>query len=216
MADFQISRAIWGDPLAQDGFRSIHDMRRAAPGHYWAKANNARLVAYILSQGLPAQNLNSAAEKIGFSGTPSIAIGEAFQREASLALELIIKSVIAEKIQTRNCLSGLSAVPMTHDVVRLWKQAGLPDLSNADWRQLHHVKRLLYWAARYAAPSNDERYGKEEKEIAVYPVESEGRSLADRIRSGDVPVLDWQTFDRFYEMAMNEIKRISGDGVLFG
>ncbi len=200
--------------MEQDGIHSIHEMRRAAPAHYWAKANNARLVAYVLSRELPPEYLDAAAKNIGYSGTPSIAAREAFLRESSIALELVIKAVIAQKIKIRKASIGLNAVPMTHDVVRLWKSAGLPNLSNADWRRLHHVKRLLFWAARYAAPRKDEDYYKEEVELAAYPIVSGGGSLADKIKAGALPQLDWKTFDRFYCMAMSEIIRISDDDVL--
>jgi hypothetical protein len=71
---------------------SIHEMRRRAPLHFSAKADNARFAAYVLwTMGPEARR--RCAEQIGYDGL----LSEAFFREASLALELMIKAVIAQR-----------------------------------------------------------------------------------------------------------------------
>lgn len=84
-----------------DSQLSIHEIRRRAPLHYLAKANNARFAAYILSRDLPGVSLAKEATEAGYHGTPNIALHEAFRREAAIALELIVKAVIAEKNSTK-------------------------------------------------------------------------------------------------------------------
>jgi hypothetical protein len=83
-----------------DAALSVHEKRRRAPLHFWAKAENARLVAYVLwLKDDPSERLSEAASNCGYRGTPSIAAHEGFLRESALALELIVKAVIAQKIE---------------------------------------------------------------------------------------------------------------------
>jgi hypothetical protein len=120
------------------------EMRRKAPLHFFAKADNARFVAYALWRGISAECLSLAATCSGYGGTPFVATGEAFNRESALALELIIKAVIAQKIEIGG---GPKAVPAVHDVPVLWVKAGFPALSVDDRRRLLRVKSRLIWSA---------------------------------------------------------------------
>jgi hypothetical protein len=78
---------------------SIHEQRRRAPMHFAAKADNARFSAYLIAT-VSEEEVRRAAGQISYGGTPHIALGEAFRREASIALELIIKAVIPSVSKT--------------------------------------------------------------------------------------------------------------------
>jgi hypothetical protein len=80
-------------------FHSIHELRRRSPLHFLARADNARFTAYVLWNLDQAAGTRCAGQ-IGYHGTPEIAAREAFSREAALSLELIIKAVIAQRIET--------------------------------------------------------------------------------------------------------------------
>jgi hypothetical protein len=194
------SRVFAGEVRVEE-YLSIHEMRRRAPAHFWAKADNARFVAYLLARGLSAELLAEMTAKVGYNGTPPIATAEAFWREAALALELIVKAVIAKKIELGIARKHIVKVRPTHDVPKLWDEAGLPQPSSDDQRRLLHAKRILSWSGRYAAPRTDEQYYKEvEDEDALAPQGRGGR--LDRI-----PVLDWENFDRLYRIAIAELTR---------
>ena len=66
---------------------------------------------------------------IAYGGSPSVAYGEAFRREAAIALELIIKAVIAQRMTMRCADPAIESVPATHDLPTLWGQAGLTKLA---------------------------------------------------------------------------------------
>jgi hypothetical protein len=187
---------------ATEGFPSIHDIRRRAPAHYWAKADNARYAAYLLSRGLSQETLHAAADGAGYHGTPGIAAWEAFRREAALALELIVKAVIAQRIRLGLARSDLRAVPLTHDVPALWREADLPELSNEDRRRLVLVKSLLSWSGRYAAPKTDAQFEREraEDERLKPP------RMAPGIRFETPLSFDWESFDHLYQIASGTIQ----------
>src|ERR1700722_13639943 len=94
---------------------SIHEMRRRAPLHYWVKAANARFAAYTLSI-LDPDTQKRRAEQIGYYDGTSVALGEAFLREASLSLELAIKTLIAHRIELRLAMDHVTRVKLTHDL----------------------------------------------------------------------------------------------------
>jgi hypothetical protein len=179
---------------------SIHELRRRAPLHYEAKADNARFVACLLGNINLTEGYLGAAAAAKYGGTPAIAIGEAFWREAALALELIVKAVVAQKIEFGLAPENVLHVRPTHDLRALWREASLPSLSNEDQRRLLLAKRILVWAGKYAAPKNDESYEKEELEDErLQPPRSTGglrflRPLA----------FDWENFDRLYQIAARE------------
>lgn len=100
----------WKEP------ESTWDMRRKAPFHFLAKAENARLSAYALSHIFENSAANFASGA-GYCNTPSIAFSEGFIREASIALELILKAIL--------CIKTKKIPPATHDVYELWSQTYL-------------------------------------------------------------------------------------------
>ena len=157
--------------------------------------------------------MSLAATCSGYDGTPSIATGEAFDRESALALELIVKAVIAQKVEIGG---GPKSVPAVHDVPDLWVRAGLPALANDDRRRLLMVKSLLIWSGRYAAPKTDLWYYKEEAEFeALHPAprsrSDNGKLLFHSLSEMSFPLLDWENFDRLYQIANRELWKLRAD-----
>jgi hypothetical protein len=182
---------------------TLIEMRRKAPLGFWAKADNARFVACLLWQGgISDECLSGAATRSGYHGTPLIATSEAFLRESALALELIVKAVIAQKIEVDG---GAKAVPTIHDVPVLWGKAALPALAVEDRRRLLRVKSLLIWSSRYAAPKSDFRYYQEEDDFEAVgpPAPRFGGDF-----SSSHGILDWENFDRIYQIAGREFFRL--------
>jgi hypothetical protein len=125
--------------------QSTFEWRRIAPAHFSAKAGNARLSAAALWRLQHGEELTAIAGEVGFNFTPSIAYHEAFLREASVALELIIKAVIAQQMHMRRADPATEGVPATHNIPGLWAQAGLPKLGNDDRYRLLLFKSILMW-----------------------------------------------------------------------
>lgn len=117
--------------------------------------------AFILSH-IKENSYPDLASQAGYGGDLNFPLLEGFRREASIAIELILKAIL--------CLRTKSAPPSTHDVYELWPQAGLPKLSDDDSYRLADMTQILYWSGRYAAPRLDrdlnrsyERFEKHEK-----------------------------------------------------
>jgi hypothetical protein len=177
---------------------SIHEIRRRAPMHYWAKADNARFAAYSLWKMMQCE-MREHAEAVGYNGNPSIALNESFLREASIALELIIKAVIAQRVERGTAEAHVTKVRTTHDLASLWKDALLPPLPSEDQHRLLIAKRILYWAGRYAAPKEDQDYDKEQ--AAMNPLEDR-KEFGGRLKIIKSRSFDWDYVDRIYQIAM--------------
>jgi len=187
---------------------SSHEMRRRAPGHYAAKGYNAWFGAYVLWH-LSDDTLEKAAED-RYGGNPRIAIGEAYRREASLALELILKAVIACKIQRRTAPAHVKRVPQTHEVLRLWRDAALPTPSPDDATRLFDAGRTLIWTGKYGAPRTDEAGMKEHEEAErLRRVQQKSQKMAGSRGWWHTP-LDWDSFDRLFHVASAELERLDG------
>ncbi len=98
---------------------SIDERRRRAPLHYWSKGNNARLAARIIHDADEGAQ-RSSANAIGYNDNTRIALHESFLRECSIALELILKAVIAQRIEMGIARKKVGRVPFTHDLASLW------------------------------------------------------------------------------------------------
>lgn len=181
---------------------SIHEMRRRAPLHYWAKAQNARFAAYAINT-MDQEAQKRCAEQLGYLG----ALHEAFFREAALALELIIKAVIAQRIEVRLAQRHVVKVRPTHDLVSLWSDAELPRLPPDDLHRLMIAKRILHWAGRYAAPRTDEQADREQEEMA--PLEE--RPISSRLKARRLRSFGWDDFDRIYQVALTSFVELSGN-----
>jgi hypothetical protein len=189
--------------VAQDQIVGINERRRKAPLHFWAKADNAKFVACILFCD-PGHGDDTAADSIGYGGRPRIARLEGFYREASIALELIIKAAIAQRIEAGISPQHVTRVRPTHDVLSLWDDAGLPKLSNHDALLLLRVRRTLLWSGRYAAPRDDANH---EKDMAQEEVVRGPRGKIS-IQNLQKPItLDWDNFERLYGIAFNGFSR---------
>jgi hypothetical protein len=190
---------------------SVHEMRRRAPLHYWAKAANAWFTAYVLDHS--AERAKKAKEETAHGGNPGIAMGEAYWREAALALELITKALIARRIELGKAPAALLSVPMTHDLPKLRMKAALPRLTLKDQERLLFAKKLLFWASRYAAPRTDEAAAREREEETA---------LRNRQTKGPLPILmrirpiedrlSWDDFDRLYRIAITEFDMLETEG----
>lgn len=166
----------------------LDDIRRRAPLHFWAKADNARYCAWCLwnlitSEGPQDPNV------IGYRGDTDIALSEGWQRERSLALECIIKAAFARRER------GMP-VPATHDVSRLWDAAKLPKVGKDDRIRLVLTAQVLQWSGRYAAP--------------IEGSDGQRSPLAQLTRRrGSVfthqPKFGWGEFDSLYQRAVSAI-----------
>jgi HEPN domain-containing protein len=119
----------------------------------WAPlAERARLAAFVLWRvaGDRTGLLTALWHDARYSyGDASVAMLEGFRRESAVAIELIIKAVIAEQFKLRD---ASERVPATHDIRRLWQEAGLPQLNREDEHLLLSFKSILNWSGRYATP----------------------------------------------------------------
>ena len=176
---------------------SAHEKRRRAPFHFFAKARNARFAAYAL-HAIDSTNQCRFADEIGYGGSPSIALAESFHREAAIALELIVKAVIAQLIENKTASPHVTKVCPTHNLKSLWSDADLPPLSKSNEQILLLARRILFWSGRYAAPRKEDKKVKEE--------ELELDRVANKQAFGTTYVMsfapfDWATFDGIYEIA---------------
>jgi len=179
---------------------SIHEMRRRAPLHYEARADNARFAAYAIIT-LHQKAWQRCAEQIGYGGDPWTSIWQAFFREAALALELIIKAVIAQRIENGLAMRHVVRVRPTHDLVTLWADAELPPLSLADQHRLMIARQGLVWSGRYAAPKTDDAFEKEQREMAAFR-EERAFPPPSKLKAVRPRSFDWDDFDRIYQIAL--------------
>lgn len=180
---------------------SIHEMRRRAPMHYWAKADNARFAAYVL-WSVSSEAQANAAETPGYGGITEIALHESFRREAVIALELIVKAVIAQRIELGIAMEHVRRVRLTHNLPSLWADAELPTLPDDDQHRLLIAKSILIWSGRYAAPKEDQVYEQEKlDEQGLEDIVSDnGQFKIIRPRS-----FSWKDMDRIYQVASNTL-----------
>jgi hypothetical protein len=171
--------------VKEDGWRiSPYERSRRAPLDFWARADNARFTAYILFKAAELETISAKANDIGYGGSPSIATHEAFVREASLSLELIIKGVIAQRLEVGEKLE-VTSVPANHNVPQLWDHAKLPKPSDADYGRLVQARVYLMWASRYLAPTKDEHGERDSDESQRYATERRaGRDRLHGMTSG--------------------------------
>jgi hypothetical protein len=191
------------EPIEATVLPSIHDIRRRAPMHFFAKADNARFAAFAV-WSIRDSDATETAKKLGYGGMTAIALSECFLRESALALELCIKAVIARRLEVGLDCLGLMKVPITHNVTDLWLKAKLPQLSNQQSASLAYAKLILLWAGRYAAPTDDRKYEEIFSEIDRFlPKKKLGQiSLAGS------PRYDFEAFNELYKMASSALFEI--------
>jgi len=138
---------------------SIWEIREKAPHHYHSRACNALLCARLLADLIEGSAIEDLS-KLNVSIPNQIALSESFQREAALAIELILKSVI--------CAERKQKPTFGHDVYKLWNVAGLPRLADADNWRLTLLSEILYWSGRYPSPTKEKDLVKEKERFEKY------------------------------------------------
>lgn len=160
---------------------SVSDMRRKAPLHFLARADNAK----------------ASAEYLWEAPSRGIALHEGFCREAGVALELIIKAMIAQHIEAKR--NTTARPPDSHELLDLWSQAKLPSITKGQKLTLLEFGRVLKWAGRYPAPLKDEeydRYASQEEALLEMPSEP------GRLRIKKLMPLTWERFIEVYDIAI--------------
>jgi hypothetical protein len=160
---------------------SIGERRRRAPAHHLSRASATHAAAKYLAEGR--------------------FYNDSFRREAALALELVTKAVIAQRMELGLSPSHIVRVRPTHDLPELWKDAGLPELSREDQHRLMIATSILYWSGRYAAPKTDDVYDKEREREKGF--ENVVGKLGD-LQIYQARSFNWEDFDRIYTIAWNE------------
>ena len=175
-----------------------------APLHYHARGENARFTAYLIGCHLYSDILLKAKKELPYSGTPEVAVCEAFCRESSTALELVTKAVIAQKIESGTAQKHVTRVRLIHDLVGLWQDAELPRLKNDDQRALLFAREVLMWAGRYGAPIKLDKLIEylDEDERLEFSNKPSGKI---RIRKGGF--YRWERVNRIYKIANDEFWR---------
>lgn len=187
----------WCQRQVMGNERDVFEWRRY--GHWDSSAAKARIAAYVLWQMKDASRHSELAQECGHvSGDTSLGISEAFRRESALALELVVKAVIAKKLRERAADSATEGIPATHDLPKLWREAGLPSLSGDDLFRLQLAKSVLMWAGRYPTPRSVKAWEEETKEFDAL-----GNPPRDKTKlEFRVPItIEWEDFDRLYQVA---------------
>lgn len=183
--------------------KDVFEWRRF--GHWRTSAEKARFTAFLLWQMEDSTKLNDVIRQCNYpNGDADLAVAEAFHRESAIALELIIKAVIAEQMKARGADPATEGVPANHDIPKLWCQATLPELGREDKYRLLLVKSVLMWSGRYAIPRTWESWAEENKAFDMLedPPPEPGKFVFRR------PItLGWSEFDRLYQMAKAHLPR---------
>lgn len=182
------------------GFISIFEMRRTNPLHYEVKAYNARLSAFLLwnasrSPEIILYDRQIIVDRLSYDGVPAVAWHEAFEREAAIALELMIKAVIVQRVEYG--ISNVGKVPPTHNLPKLWEDASLPALGPDGKRVLLIAKTILYWSGRYPAPKKDEEGRKESEELNCF----KGARSSDKSGLLQRGIFEWEHVNKVYQVA---------------
>lgn len=179
------------------------DKRRRAPLHFWGRADNARLSAWALWR-LHEAEADVAPDAIGYGGSPRLALYEGFRREAAIALELLVKAVIAQRVENGSAPSHVAAVPMSHDLPRLWHDADLPPLSDAGRKWLAHAKWILIWSGRYPAPRADKVRALQTEELEAH----EPKPVDGSLRIRRLEVFEWSDFEAIWQVASADLAKL--------
>lgn len=186
--------------------QSTFEWRRIAPAGWLLRAANARLSAatlwHLRDDG---EFVRVILADVGYGGTPGIAYSEAFQREAAVALELIVKGVIAQQMIMRNADPAIEGVPPTHDLPALWAQAALPKLRREDRYRLLHFKSILMWSGRYATPRTAKAWERENEAFRALEPTTDSTGHPRFIRL--IPC-GWPEFDCLYKIAAKRFSEL--------
>jgi 4-hydroxy-3-methylbut-2-en-1-yl diphosphate synthase IspG/GcpE len=192
-------RSEWkrtGGRGAQYREQSIFDWRRY--GHWDTSAEKARLTAFLLWQYIGVSKLAELTGELEYSsGDADLAMREGFRRESAVALELIVKAVIAKQLELERAPPS-DRVPATHDILALWVQAELPALSREDRYRLLLFKSVLMWSGRYATPRTAKVWADEN---AAFDALNDPPPKSGEFVFRTPITFSWEDFDRLYQMA---------------
>jgi len=184
---------------------STFEWRRIATGWWYSRARNARFAALSLAKLCDEDIALKFAKDTDYHDTPSIALYEAFSREAAISLELIIKAVIARTLELQNADPAHIGVPLTHNLPDLWKKAGLPSVSPEDQYRLHRFKSILIWAGKYPTPRTEKAWEEERDEFKQLegPPERHGKPVIRKPISCKP-----EDFERLYKIAETRLREL--------
>lgn len=173
-------------------------------GHWCTTARKAHFAAFVLWRVLEDSRIDEIVHECAYTGgDAALAVMEAFQRESAIALELIIKAVIARNYKARGADPATEPVPATHDLPGLWRTAGLPELARKDKYRLLMFKSVLMWSGRYATPRDAAKWKKENEEFdALEDPPVDPRKVIVRT---PITTFVWSEFDRLYNFALTEL-----------
>lgn len=180
------------------------ERRRRAALRFWHAAENARFSSRVL-WSTSSEAANAIRSEFFCGDANSEALVEAYRREASVALELVIKAVIAQRVENGTADMHVGSVPMTHNLPTLWENAKLPKLPKDDKGRLLKAKYILLWTGRYPAPKTDEDFERMRSELKAHKVITGqiGRFTTTKDLS-----FAWDDFDRIYQVAADTFRAI--------
>jgi hypothetical protein len=171
-------------------------------GHWQSSAAKARFAAFVLWHMADERLYGELAQACSQGGDAGQALFESFRRECAVSLELVVKAVIARQLRERHADPATEGVPHTHNLPRLWRDAGLPTLPSEDQYRLELATSVLNWSGRYATPTTVKAWEGENKRL---------KELEDRLHDGERfafhrPItITWADFDRLYQIAHSHI-----------
>lgn len=175
----------------EEGLEPTPFERRArAPMHFWGRAHDAR----------------RAAQLLWLATLEEPQLTDPYRREAALALELIIKAVIAQRIENGTQRARHARPALHHKLPELWKDACLPDLPRADHARLINAKYVLLWSGRYPVPREEAAYRTEDQEKQPY------RQVVGKLGQRELFQewsFCWDDFDRIFEIAADSFRTIA-------
>lgn len=188
---------------------TLHELRRRAPHSFLRMAVDAHFSAFFLYNTLPSQ-ASEHAQHLGRNEGGMKALRDAFRREATLSLELILKAVIAKRYEILFLKQEKwNQVPAHHDIVKLWSEAKLPKLSDRYMYLLIFMKQIMSWSGRYPAPKTEREYDEHAEEISQY------EDIVGCV--GGIPIVrpsksfTFQEFDYLYNIAFNAYETLSAE-----
>jgi hypothetical protein len=185
--------------------RDVFEWRRF--GHWTSSAEKAWFAAYLFWHMRDQAKLKEVIRECDYkNGDGDLAVIEAFRRESGVALELIIKAVIARSMEARRADPAIEGVPANHDIPSLWSQANLPDLPREDKYRLLLVKQTLMWSGRYATPRTVKAWEEENK---MFDTLEDPPTVPGKFVIRNPITISWSDFDRLYQTAKANLSQHS-------
>jgi hypothetical protein len=110
--------------------------------------------------------------------------------------------VIAHKLRARRADPKTEGVPATHDIPKLWAEAGLPGLPREDRYRLLICKSVLLWSGRYQTPKSPKAWEAENK---AFDALEDPPAKPGKVIFREPITIGWPEFDRLYQIAQAAI-----------